>query len=29
MRIATTIFLTDRTVSPTRLARALEQRGFS
>ncbi|MFF5706227.1 TIGR03619 family F420-dependent LLM class oxidoreductase [Streptomyces sp. NPDC012794] len=29
MRIATTIFLTDRTVSPTRLARSLEQRGFS
>ncbi|MEU6893012.1 LLM class F420-dependent oxidoreductase [Streptomyces sp. NPDC046557] len=29
MRIATTIFLTDRTISPTRLARALEERGFS
>ncbi|MEU9036163.1 TIGR03619 family F420-dependent LLM class oxidoreductase [Streptomyces sp. NPDC048352] len=29
MRIATTIFLTDRTVSPTRLARSLEERGFS
>ncbi|MFD9360112.1 LLM class F420-dependent oxidoreductase [Streptomyces sp. NPDC060031] len=29
MRIATTIFLTDRTVSPVRLARALEERGFS
>lgn len=29
MRIATTIFLTDRTVSPTRLAHALEERGFS
>lgn len=29
MRIATTIFLTDRTVSPVRLARELEERGFS
>ncbi|MFJ8166385.1 TIGR03619 family F420-dependent LLM class oxidoreductase [Streptomyces sp. NPDC096136] len=29
MRIATTIFLTDRTVSPTRLAHALEERGFA
>ncbi|MBT2452221.1 LLM class F420-dependent oxidoreductase [Streptomyces sp. ISL-43] len=29
MRIATTIFLTDRTISPVRLARALEERGFS
>ncbi|MFD7556056.1 MULTISPECIES: TIGR03619 family F420-dependent LLM class oxidoreductase [unclassified Streptomyces] len=29
MRIATTVFLTDRTVSPVRLARALEERGFS
>ncbi|UQX02413.1 TIGR03619 family F420-dependent LLM class oxidoreductase [Streptomyces sp. RerS4] len=29
MRIATTIFLTDRTVSPTRLARSLEERGFA
>ncbi|MBT2402552.1 MULTISPECIES: TIGR03619 family F420-dependent LLM class oxidoreductase [unclassified Streptomyces] len=29
MRIATTIFLTDRTISPTRLAHELEQRGFS
>ncbi|MEU4731479.1 LLM class F420-dependent oxidoreductase [Streptomyces sp. NPDC023588] len=29
MRIATTIFLTDRTVSPVRLARSLEERGFS
>ncbi|MFJ6935440.1 TIGR03619 family F420-dependent LLM class oxidoreductase [Streptomyces sp. NPDC101132] len=28
MRIATTIFLTDRTITPVRLARALEQRGF-
>ncbi|MFJ3926122.1 TIGR03619 family F420-dependent LLM class oxidoreductase [Streptomyces sp. NPDC090022] len=28
MRIATTIFLTDRTVTPVRLARALEERGF-
>ncbi|MFE2141106.1 LLM class F420-dependent oxidoreductase [Streptomyces sp. NPDC059456] len=29
MRIATTIFLTDHTVSPVRLARALEERGFA
>ncbi|MFG2622183.1 TIGR03619 family F420-dependent LLM class oxidoreductase [Streptomyces sp. NPDC048507] len=29
MRIATTVFLTDHTVSPVRLARALEERGFS
>lgn len=29
MRIATTVFLTDRTISPVRLARALEERGFS
>nr|WSX51353.1 TIGR03619 family F420-dependent LLM class oxidoreductase [Streptomyces sp. NBC_00974] len=29
MRIATTVFLTDRTLSPVRLARALEERGFS
>lgn len=29
MRIATTIFLTDETVTPVRLARALEQRGFA
>ncbi|WP_046778805.1 LLM class F420-dependent oxidoreductase [Streptomyces yangpuensis] len=29
MRIATTVFLTDRTVSPVRLARVLEERGFS
>ncbi|MEV0260756.1 TIGR03619 family F420-dependent LLM class oxidoreductase [Streptomyces sp. NPDC050617] len=29
MRIATTIFLTDETISPVRLARELEQRGFS
>ncbi|MFC9297946.1 TIGR03619 family F420-dependent LLM class oxidoreductase [Streptomyces sp. NPDC057011] len=29
MRIATTVFLTDRTVSPVRLARSLEERGFS
>ncbi|GHB43766.1 LLM class F420-dependent oxidoreductase [Streptomyces cirratus] len=29
MRIATTIFLTDRTITPTRLARTLEERGFS
>ncbi|ATZ25152.1 TIGR03619 family F420-dependent LLM class oxidoreductase [Streptomyces lavendulae] len=29
MRIATTVFLTDRTVTPVRLARALEERGFS
>ncbi|MFD7032004.1 TIGR03619 family F420-dependent LLM class oxidoreductase [Streptomyces sp. NPDC059917] len=28
-RIATTIFLTDRTVAPVPLARALEERGFS
>ncbi|MFC5721737.1 TIGR03619 family F420-dependent LLM class oxidoreductase [Streptomyces gamaensis] len=28
MRIATTIFLTDETISPVRLARELEQRGF-
>ncbi|MFF0548386.1 LLM class F420-dependent oxidoreductase [Streptomyces sp. NPDC004311] len=28
MRIATTVFLTDRTVSPVRLARSLEERGF-
>lgn len=28
MRIATTIFLTDRTITPTRLARTLEERGF-
>lgn len=28
MRIATTIFLTDRTITPTRLARILEERGF-
>ncbi|MEU6309944.1 TIGR03619 family F420-dependent LLM class oxidoreductase [Streptomyces sp. NPDC047014] len=28
MRIATTIFLTDRTVSPVSLARILEERGF-
>ncbi|MFJ7261017.1 LLM class F420-dependent oxidoreductase [Streptomyces globosus] len=28
MRIATTIFLTDRTVTPVRLARSLEERGF-
>ncbi|MFF2011713.1 LLM class F420-dependent oxidoreductase [Streptomyces sp. NPDC058195] len=28
MRIGTTIFLTDRTITPLRLARALEQRGF-
>lgn len=28
MRIATTIFLTDETVTPVRLARELEQRGF-
>ncbi|MFE9647226.1 LLM class F420-dependent oxidoreductase [Streptomyces sp. NPDC006365] len=29
MRISTTIFLTDETISPTRLARELEQRGFA
>ncbi|MER7107339.1 LLM class F420-dependent oxidoreductase [Streptomyces sp. NPDC000229] len=29
MRIATTIFLTDQTVTPVRLARELEQRGFA
>ncbi|MCB5179699.1 TIGR03619 family F420-dependent LLM class oxidoreductase [Streptomyces antimicrobicus] len=29
MRIATTIFLTDLTVTPVRIARALEERGFS
>ena len=29
MRIAVTIFLTDETISPTRLARELEQRGFA
>ncbi|MFE2523702.1 TIGR03619 family F420-dependent LLM class oxidoreductase [Streptomyces sp. NPDC059382] len=29
MRIAATIFLTDLTISPTGLARALEERGFS
>ncbi|CAD5961616.1 MULTISPECIES: LLM class F420-dependent oxidoreductase [Streptomyces] len=29
MRIATTIFLTDETVTPVRLARELEQRGFA
>ncbi|MET9973967.1 LLM class F420-dependent oxidoreductase [Streptomyces microflavus] len=29
MRIATTIFLTDETVTPMRLARELEQRGFA
>ncbi|MFF4078762.1 LLM class F420-dependent oxidoreductase [Streptomyces sp. NPDC001777] len=29
MRIATTIFLTDQTITPLRLARELEQRGFS
>ncbi|MYT23004.1 TIGR03619 family F420-dependent LLM class oxidoreductase [Streptomyces sp. SID7760] len=29
MRIATTVFLTDHTVSPVRLARALEERGFA
>lgn len=28
MRISTTIFLTDETVTPVRLARELEQRGF-
>lgn len=29
MRIATTIFLTDETIAPVRLARELEQRGFA
>ncbi|MFB6989346.1 LLM class F420-dependent oxidoreductase [Streptomyces sp. NPDC056230] len=29
MRIATTIFLTDETITPLRLARELEQRGFA
>ncbi|MGW3283547.1 LLM class F420-dependent oxidoreductase [Streptomyces sp. NPDC001002] len=29
MRIAVTIFLTDETIAPTRLARELEQRGFA
>ncbi|PRH79526.1 LLM class F420-dependent oxidoreductase [Streptomyces solincola] len=29
MRIATTVFLTDQTISPVRLARELEQRGFA
>ncbi|MET9963170.1 LLM class F420-dependent oxidoreductase [Streptomyces sp. NPDC006326] len=29
MRIATTIFLTDQSVSPVRLARSLEERGFA
>ncbi|QFQ98180.1 LLM class F420-dependent oxidoreductase [Streptomyces phaeolivaceus] len=29
MRISVTIFLTDETISPTRLARELEQRGFA
>ncbi|MBD0844293.1 LLM class F420-dependent oxidoreductase [Streptomyces sp. TRM68416] len=29
MRIAATIFLTDETITPTRLARELEQRGFA
>ncbi|MFF9059945.1 LLM class F420-dependent oxidoreductase [Streptomyces sp. NPDC014882] len=29
MRIAVTVFLTDETISPTRLARELEQRGFA
>ncbi|MET8755460.1 TIGR03619 family F420-dependent LLM class oxidoreductase [Streptomyces sp. NPDC004667] len=29
MRIATTVFLTDRTITPVRLARALAERGFS
>ena len=29
MRIAATIFLTDETITPVRLARELEQRGFS
>ncbi|WP_432123602.1 TIGR03619 family F420-dependent LLM class oxidoreductase [Streptomyces sp. C10-9-1] len=29
MRIATTVFLTDETITPVRLARELEQRGFA
>lgn len=29
MRIAVTIFLTDETIAPVRLARELEQRGFA
>ncbi|MGX1131353.1 putative F420-dependent oxidoreductase [Streptomyces glaucescens] len=29
MRIAVTVFLTDETITPTRLARELEQRGFA
>lgn len=29
MRISTTIFLTDETITPVRLARELEQRGFA
>ncbi|WP_328318039.1 LLM class F420-dependent oxidoreductase [Streptomyces sp. NBC_00388] len=29
MRLSTTIFLTDRTITPVRLARELEQRGFA
>ncbi|TLQ45338.1 LLM class F420-dependent oxidoreductase [Streptomyces marianii] len=29
MRISTTIFLTDETITPTRLARELEERGFA
>ena len=29
MRIATTIFLTDETIRPVRIARELEQRGFA
>ncbi|MER5767598.1 TIGR03619 family F420-dependent LLM class oxidoreductase [Streptomyces sp. NPDC001985] len=29
MRISTTLFLTDRTITPVRLARALEERGFA
>ncbi|WP_156727110.1 TIGR03619 family F420-dependent LLM class oxidoreductase [Streptomyces apocyni] len=29
MRVATTIFLTDETITPVRLARELEQRGFA
>ncbi|MFI2211919.1 TIGR03619 family F420-dependent LLM class oxidoreductase [Streptomyces sp. NPDC020141] len=29
MRLATALFLTDRTISPVRLARALEERGFA
>lgn len=28
MRISTTIFLTDETITPVRIARELEQRGF-